>query len=69
MTTPALDIQEENRKLDKRDLGLLHKVWSAASEAMWKQSQGHADGWVKLLKALDNAEDEMGPPEEYKSYL
>lgn len=55
--------------LDRRDKRLMHKIWLAVTEALERQRRGHTDGWAKVQEALDNAEDEMGPPEEYNSTL
>lgn len=54
------------KALDRRDRRLLHALRVAATEAMWQQAHGHANGWDKLQKALDKADDEMGPVEDFE---
>lgn len=53
------------KQFDKRDRKLLHAVWLATVNALHRASHGHNDGWQKLEKALGNAEDEMGSPEDF----
>lgn len=52
--------------LDRRDIRLLHKVWLALTEHFEAQRHGHNHKFQALEKALENAEDEMGPPEDYE---
>lgn len=55
-----------NKSLDKRDRRLLHAVWLATTNALFRQAHGHTDGWDAVQKALDKAEDELGSPEEFE---
>ncbi len=54
--------------LDRRDRRLLHKVWLCAVEHYEAMREGHSHKRDALFKALEKAEDEMGPPEEYEVY-
>lgn len=54
--------------LDRRDRRLMHRIWLAAVEALEAARQGHNDKWRALQNALEKAEDEIGPPEEYEIY-
>ena len=53
-------------ELDRRDRKLLHVVWLRAVEYIDSASKGHSDGRAALETALEQAEDEMGSPEEFE---
>jgi hypothetical protein len=53
-------------QLDKRDRRLLHKIRAAAEHALHRAAHGHNDGWQPLRDALEKAEDEMGPIEDFE---
>ena len=59
-------VLKSKEALDRRDRRLMHKIWQAAVDAIEAQKQGHTHKWQALQDALDKAEDEMGPPEEYE---
>ena len=55
--------------LDRRDKRLFHAIWLTVTEALEAQREGHTHKWGDVQKALDKAEDEMGPPEDYDPTL
>jgi hypothetical protein len=57
---------KSERQLDKRDRRLLHKIRAAAEHALQRASRGHNDGWQKLRDALNKADDELGPIEDFE---
>ena len=53
-------------ELDLRDRRLLHAIWLNVVNALERNRHGHTDGWTNVQKSLDEAEDEMGPPEDFE---
>ena len=54
------------KALDRRDRKLLHAIRVAAEEALNEMSFGHTFMLDELRKALDKADDEMGPYEDFE---
>ena len=53
------------KQLNKRDRKLLHDIRVKAEIAFDRQRYGHSNGWQSLRDALDKADDEMGPIEDF----
>jgi hypothetical protein len=53
------------KQLNKRDRKLLHAIRVKAEIAFQRAKFGHSDGWQPLRDALDKADDEMGPIEDF----
>lgn len=54
------------KQLNKRDRKLLHDIRVKAEIAFDRARFGHNNGWQPLRDALDKADDEIGPIEDFK---
>ena len=54
------------KALDRRDRKLLKEIWLSVTDALFREKHGHTDGWARVQKALNKAEDEMGVPEDFE---